>query len=105
MTIGPDLARPLHDLWPALEAHAGALERLYRQLAGGRFEVTADEWGAGLILRFPLPESRDFVQLLVRNKEVRYHVRHGGELLEVDPGEERVDRAVFLLLAELAARS
>ena len=39
VTYGPDLARPLHDLWPVLEAHAPRLERLYKQQAGLRFEV------------------------------------------------------------------
>jgi hypothetical protein len=104
VTFGPDLARPLHELWPALELHAPALDRLYRQLAGCRFETVADEWGAGLVLRLPLPEKGDHLQVLVRNKEVRYHVQRGGEVFEVDPGAEPIDRAVFLLLAELATR-
>src|SRR5579885_2967474 len=42
MTIGPDLARPLHSLWSVLEAHAERIERLYKQQAGLRFEVTSD---------------------------------------------------------------
>jgi len=104
LTFGPDLARPLHEIWPALETHAPALDRLYRQLAGGRFEVLVDDWGPALVLQFPLPERGDLLRLLVRNKEVRYHVRRSGEVLEVDPGEGPIDRAVFLLLAELAAR-
>jgi hypothetical protein len=41
----------------------------------------------------------------VRNKEIRYYVERGGHLLEVDPGEDSVDRSVFLLLAELATGS
>jgi hypothetical protein len=35
---------------------------------------------------------------------VRYHLQRGDTLLEVDPGPEPIDRAVFLMLAELAAR-
>jgi proteasome lid subunit RPN8/RPN11 len=105
VTYGPDLARPLHDLWPALEIHAARLERIYRQLAGVKFEVIVDEWGPGLILLLPLPERGDAVKVLVRKKEIRYYVEQRGQMLEVDPGEESVDRAVFLLLAELAARS
>jgi proteasome lid subunit RPN8/RPN11 len=103
VTFGPDLARPLHDLWSTLETIAERLERLYRQLAGVRFEVTTDDWGPGLILVIPLPEPGDAVRVLVRVKEIRYYVERRGVLLEVDPGEEAVDRAVFLLLAELAA--
>jgi hypothetical protein len=103
MTLGPDLARPLHELWSTLENLADRLERLYRQLAGVRFEVITDDWGPGLILVIPLPERGDTVRVLVRRKEIRYYVEKGGNLLEVDPGEDAVDRAVFLLLAELAA--
>jgi proteasome lid subunit RPN8/RPN11 len=103
MTLGPDLARPLHELWSTLEGLADRLERLYRQLAGVQFEVIADDWGPGLILVIPLPERGDSVRVLVRRKEIRYYVEKRGNLLEVDPGEEAVDRAVFLLLAELAA--
>ena len=40
LTLGPDLARDLHPVWPALEAHAERLERLARQQARVRFEVT-----------------------------------------------------------------
>jgi proteasome lid subunit RPN8/RPN11 len=105
VTYGPDLARPLHRLWSALEVHAGRLDRLYRQLTGVRFEVIADDFGPGLVLVVPLPEEGGAVRVLVRAKEVRYYVARDGDLLEVDPGEESVDRAVFLLLAELAARS
>jgi proteasome lid subunit RPN8/RPN11 len=105
VTYGPDLARPLHLLWSALEVHAGRLDRLYRQLIGVRFEVINDDWGPGLVLVVPLPEKGGAVRLLVRTKEVRYYVERAGDLLEVDPGEESVDRAVFLLLAELAART
>jgi len=105
VTFGPDLARPLHDVWSALETHAPALDRLCRQLAGVRFEVIADDWGVALVLQVPLPDSGDLLRVVVRNKEVRYHVRRAGELFEVDPGQEPIDRAVFLLLAELAART
>jgi len=105
MTIGPDLARPLHDIWPALEQHAERIDRLYRQQAGMRFEVTADEWGPGLILVLPLADNGSAVRVVVRPKEVRYYVVWGGELLEVQHHDDYVDRGVYLLLAELAARA
>ena len=78
MTLGPDLARPLHELWSTLENLADRLERLYRQLAGVRFEVITDDWGPGLILVIPLPERGDTVRVLVRRKEIRYYVERGG---------------------------
>jgi proteasome lid subunit RPN8/RPN11 len=104
LTYGPDVARTLHELWPALEQHARALDNLYGQLTGCRFEAIRDDWGPGLVLRFPLRDKGDYMQVLVRNKEVRYHLQRGDTLLEVDAGTEPIDRAVFLMLAELAAR-
>ena len=104
LTIGPDLARPLHPLWPTLEAHAERIDRLYRQQAGVRFEVMCDERGPGLMLTLPLADGGEAVCVLVRRKEVRYYVVRGGELLAVDVNDDYVDRGVYLLLAELAGR-
>lgn len=105
LTIGPDLARSLHDIWPTLEVHAERIERLYRQQAGMRFEVTNDEWGPGLILTLPLAQGGASVRVVVRPKGVRYYVVTDGEVLEVQHHDEMVDRGVYLLLAELAARA
>ena len=104
LTIGPDLARPLHPLWPTLEAHAKRLDRLYRQLAGVRFEPMCDEGGPGLMLTLPLADGGEAVCVLVRQKEVRYRVVRGGDLLAVDVNDDFVDRGVYQLLAELAGR-
>jgi proteasome lid subunit RPN8/RPN11 len=105
LTIGPDLARPLHPLWPALEAHAERVERLYRQLAGVRFGVIDDDWGPALVLTVPLAAAGEAVRVVVRGKGVRYYVVRGEEAFEVQHRDEFVDRGVFLLLAELAARA
>jgi hypothetical protein len=105
VTIGPDLARPLHAIWATLEAHAERIDRLYRQLTGLRFEVVCDEWGPGLVLHIPLADPGDAVRVVVREKGVRYYVLRGGDVFAVQhPPDDYVDRGVYLLLAELAAR-
>jgi hypothetical protein len=104
ITIGPDLALPLHPLWPALESHADRIDRLYRQQARLSFEVLSDDHGPTLAMNLPLAEPGDAVRVLVRNKEVRYLVRRGDEVFEVDQRDDCIDRGVYLLLAELAAR-
>jgi proteasome lid subunit RPN8/RPN11 len=104
ITIGPDLALPLHPLWPALEEHAERIDRLYRQQAHLTFEVAMEHRGPALVLNLPLAEPDHAVRVLVRNKEVRYLVRLGDDLLEVDHCDDCIDRGVYLLLAELAAR-
>jgi proteasome lid subunit RPN8/RPN11 len=105
LTIGPDLARSLHEFWDTLEFHAERIDRLYRQQSGMRFQVMSDKWGPGLLLTLPLAEHGDVVQVLIRPKEVRYYLLRSGELLEVQHHDDCVDRGVYLLLAELAARA
>jgi len=53
----------------------------------------------------PLAGNGDALRVLVRSKEVRYYLDRGGELLEVEHHDNIVDRGVYLLLAELAARA
>jgi len=105
LTIGPDLARPLHPLWQTLEVHADRIDRLCRQLSGVRFELISDDWGPALVLAVPLATAGEAVRVVVRRKEVRYYVVRGEEVFEVQHRDDWVDRGVFLLLAELAARA
>lgn len=104
LTIGPDLARSLHPLWTALEAHAERIERLCLQQAGVRFEVIDDEWGRGLSLLLPLAQRDNAIRVLVRPKEVRYYAILAGDVFEIESPDPCLDRAVYLLLAELAGR-
>jgi hypothetical protein len=105
LTIGPDLARSLHEIWATLELHAERIDRLFRQQWSVRCEVLTDKWGMGLLLTLPLAERGDAIRVMIRPKEVRYYVIRSGQLLEVHHHEECVDRGVYLLLAELAARA
>ncbi len=104
LTIGPDLARPLHCVWTTIEAHAERLERLYRQQAGVTFAAAEDDRGRGLEVTVPLAESGSAIRVFVTEKEVRYTVFRGGQELAVDHRDERVDRGVYRLLAELASQ-
>jgi hypothetical protein len=38
------------------------------------------------------------------NKEVRYYLVRGDDVMSVDPQQSQVDRGVYLLLAELAGQ-
>jgi hypothetical protein len=101
LTLGPDLARPLHSFWSVLEQHAGRIDRVLQQQAGARAEV-AD--GPALLLTVPLADRAGAVRVLVGEQDVRYYLDRGGQLLEVEHQDELVDRGVYLLLAELTAR-
>jgi hypothetical protein len=101
LTIGPDLARPLHRIWTTVELHAERVDRLFRQQAGMQFEVLSDE-NPGLVLTLPLAASGEAVRVVLRHKSVRYYFQRGGELMEVALADDYVDRGVYLLLAELA---
>lgn len=105
LTLGPDLARPLHRLWEILEAHAEVLDRLCRQLAHVRLEVLETEDAPALVLIIPLAEPKCSLRVLLEREGVRYFVQQRGDLSAVDPEDGPVDRCVFLILAELAGRS
>jgi proteasome lid subunit RPN8/RPN11 len=105
LTLGPDLARPLHAVWGAIEAHADRLDRVCRQQAGVTFEVVPGEHRPWLVVNIPLAEPGDALRVALTEKEVHYFLLRGGDLLEADCLDERVDRGIYLLLAELAAQS
>jgi hypothetical protein len=103
LTLGPDLARPLHRVWATIEAHAERLDRLCRQQAAVRFDVVAGQGESALAVTVPLAESGRGVRVLLTEKDTRYFVVHDGEVLSAESSETRVDRGVYLLLAELAS--
>jgi hypothetical protein len=103
-TLGPDLARPLHSVWPLIEAHADRLDRLCRQQTGVTFEVVSGRRGPALAVVVPLAEPGHAIRVVLEEKEVRYFLWRRGELLAANPREDRIDRAIYLLLAELAAQ-
>ena len=104
LTIGPDLARPLHSIWSAIEAHAERLERLARQQTGVKFAVADDDRGRALEVQVPLAEPGAAVRARVTEKEVRYYLVRDGRLFEADCRDDRVDRGIYLMLAELAGQ-
>jgi proteasome lid subunit RPN8/RPN11 len=104
LTLGPDLARPLHSVWLTIEAHADRLERLFRQQAGLTVKVISEGEKPWLAVHVPLAGSYQALRVLLREKQVRYFLVQEDDLLEVECGEERVDRGVYMLLADLAAK-
>jgi proteasome lid subunit RPN8/RPN11 len=104
LTLGPDLARPLHEVWATLEEHAERLDRLYRQQTGIVCSVAEEESGLVLVVTVPLAEPGDAIRVLLRPKDVRYYVLRGGEVFAIDCPAVSIDQGVYLLLAELAAK-
>jgi hypothetical protein len=104
LTLGPDLARPLHLVWAEIEAHADSLDRIFRQQTGVTFEVISGAHGSVLAMKVPLAEPGDAVCVHLHAQDVSYFVERNGELLAADPHEARVDRGLYLLLAELATQ-
>ena len=95
---GPDLAAPLRPIWPILEANAVELKSLCRLFARVQFD-RAEE---GLVIRIALARPQNGLRVLLKGGEARYYWERGGELIAVDPREPQLERAVFLILAELA---
>lgn len=104
LTIGRDMARGLRPVWPAVEAFAERFDRLARQQARVRFEVTEGKAGPALAVVVELAEPGRVVRVVVEGKEVRYYYEAGGEAFQADLPDAAPDQGVYLMLAELAAR-
>jgi len=100
VTEGPDLAQTLHRVWPAIESQASELDGLCRQLARVTFEVLHDE--RMLVACIPVADTGESLRIFMNGEEVRFFLDRGGVLISIDPQEPQLDRAVFLILAELA---
>jgi hypothetical protein len=94
----------LHSVWLTIETHAERLERVCRQQTGVTFETATDDGGAHLAVNVPLAEEGTALRIILQGEKVRYFLQRGDELLATDCNEERIDRGVYLLLAELAAQ-
>jgi proteasome lid subunit RPN8/RPN11 len=102
VTIGADLAKPLLAAWDLIETHARSLNRLFRQLAKVRCEVTQEQATPVLAVCIALPEQKQCLRLLLSEAAARYYWEREGELFAIAPHEPQVDRAVLMILAELA---
>jgi hypothetical protein len=94
----------LHSVWLTIETHAERLERVCRQQTGVTLETATDDGGAHLAMNVPLAEQGTTLRILLQGEKVRYFLQRGDELLVTDCNEERIDRGVYLLLAELAVQ-
>jgi proteasome lid subunit RPN8/RPN11 len=101
LTLGPDLALPLHGMWTTMEWFAAPLERLYRQQAGLTFQLVPGQYGAALGVRVKLAEPEQSLRVVLEGKEATYYLERGEELLAVEAPASELDRAVYLVLAEL----
>jgi hypothetical protein len=68
------------------------------------FTVTGTQEEPGLALTLPLAEPHRAMQVVVTAKEVHYYIQRDGQMYAVESMDHRIDRGVYLLLAELAAQ-
>ncbi len=102
LTPGPDLARPLHEVWPIMEMHAGRLDRLFRQLANVKLEAVADASGPLLALNVRLAGPGESLRIVMGRQTIQYYVCRGGADSTVQPEASDIERNVYMILAELA---
>jgi proteasome lid subunit RPN8/RPN11 len=105
LTLGPDLALPLHGIWSTIEWFAEPLERLYRQQAGLVFQVVPGQNGSALVVRLKLADAEHALRIVLEGKEAAYYLQRGEELLAVESPASQLDRGAYLVLAELAGQS
>ncbi|MBI2806752.1 MAG: Mov34/MPN/PAD-1 family protein [Planctomycetes bacterium] len=102
VTLGPDLAQRIRTVWAVIESNTKALEYLCRLFAKVEFDILNDDPDNLLAVKISLAESGQQIRLLLSTAEARYYWERDGEVIAIDPREEDLVRAVFLILAELA---
>lgn len=102
ITLGPDLALPLHAVWETLEHHALRLERLYQHLNGLRLEVV-DLDGRGELLVLIPTGAGEGVAACLRGQDVEYGLLRGDDWQPSAYHHPHVDRGLFTMLADLSA--
>ena len=105
LTIGPDLALRLHDVWTTIEAFAEPLERLCVQQAAVSFDVVPGQRGSALAVCLKLAEPTTALRIVLEGAEAGLYWQRGQELLAVDLPPGSLDRSVYLVLAELAGQT
>lgn len=104
LTLGPDLAKSLHPVWDIVERHALSLDRLSRQQANVTFQTVNGKMDAALLVTVRLADADSGLRVILDKSGVQYYLVRQDHLIEVAPHEEDVERAVYLILAELAGQ-
>ncbi len=100
--LGNDLAKPLHYVWDAMEIHAGEIEKVLAQQAKASCGITQGPKGHQLTISIPLAGTAGKILVFIFKDKVQYFFEKNEQLFEVDILEEKIDRGVYLVLAELA---
>jgi len=98
---GADRAAPLRAVWTELETQAGRLLRLAGQLVRVQFDVIEGSTKAALVCDVPLPDQGRVIRVVMEGKDVRYLLIDGEQVQMAQFRDDRVDRGVFAMLAEL----
>jgi proteasome lid subunit RPN8/RPN11 len=104
LTIGPDLAFPLHSVWPIIEEHADPLDRLCRQQRHVSFSVVPGRNGPGLVASIKLAEVGHALRVVLDAGQTAFYMQRGAEFLAVPRPSGSLDQACYLILAELAGQ-
>jgi proteasome lid subunit RPN8/RPN11 len=105
LTLGPDLAVPLHGVWATLEAFAEPLSRLYRQQRGMTIQVANEPSDPALAVNIALVEPEQALRVVLQGEHAAYYLQRGQELLTVEAPAKQLDHAVYLILAAIAEQS
>jgi len=105
LTLGPDLALGLHDVWRTVEAFAEPLERLCRQQAAVTFDIVPGSQGAAFAVCMKLAEPDTALRIIVESGEAAFYWQRGQEMFAIDVPAGPLDRSVYLALAELAEKA
>lgn len=101
-TLGEDLAKPLHVVWDAMEMHAAEIEKVLIQQSKASCSITKTDCGHRLTLSVPLAGIAGKILVFIFKDKVQYFFEKNEQLFAVDIQEDKVDRGIYLVLAELS---
>ena len=92
----------MHVVWDAMEVHASEIEKVLAQQSKASCAITKSASGHQLTLSIPLAGSAGKILVFIFKDKVQYFFEKNEQLFAVDIQEDKVDRGVYLVLAELA---
>lgn len=101
---GQDVATILRRVWPILETHADAIERLshlFKKLQLGLLNGAEP----GIVIKIPLPAGQDYLQVILQNRSRKWIYSRDERLYQPTiNSDEPLEKAIFQFLTEWASR-
>lgn len=101
-SLAPDLAQPWHAAWGLLEKNSKEINRILSGQNGARCFSSVFQGEPVITLEVPAGDADTKIQAVLGAGNIRFFVSRRGEMMAVDLQENKLDRGLFMVLAELS---